>query len=79
MPLIASRLPPETIETDLQIVKATRIEIRCDPRNEYSRRVAERAGYLLEETLFNNKRLPNETIRDTNVYVAVKIDGPQIE
>jgi RimJ/RimL family protein N-acetyltransferase len=66
-------------QVGLQIVKATRIEIRCDPRNESSRRVAERAGYLLEATLLKNKSLPDGTLRDTNVYVVVKSDGPPIE
>ena len=59
-------------QVGLQIIKATRIEIRCDPRNESSRRVAERAGYQLEETLLNNKRLPDGTLRDTNVYAVVQ-------
>lgn len=54
----------------LDVMKAERIEIRCDPRNEPSRRVAELAGYELETTLINNARRPDGALRDTCIYVV---------
>ncbi len=54
-----------------ETMKANRIEIRCDPRNERSRRVAERAGYRLEATLRNDQRAPGGELRDTLVYALL--------
>ena len=47
---------------------ARRVEIRCDPRNLKSARVAERAGFTLEATLHNNERGTDGTLRDTLVF-----------
>jgi RimJ/RimL family protein N-acetyltransferase len=47
---------------------ARRVEIRCDPRNRKSARVAERAGFTLEATLHNNERGTDGTLRDTLVF-----------
>jgi RimJ/RimL family protein N-acetyltransferase len=47
---------------------ARRVEIRCDPRNRKSARVAERAGFTLEATLHNNERGTDGTRRDTLVF-----------
>jgi RimJ/RimL family protein N-acetyltransferase len=47
---------------------AGRVEIRCDPRNHKSARVAERAGFRLEATLHNNDLGADGTLRDTLVY-----------
>jgi RimJ/RimL family protein N-acetyltransferase len=51
--------------------KANRIEIRCDERNQPSRRVAERAGYLLEGILRCDERAPAGELRNTCVYAKV--------
>jgi RimJ/RimL family protein N-acetyltransferase len=47
---------------------ARRVEIRCDPRNLKSARVAERAGFALEGTLRNNELGTDGTPRDTMIY-----------
>ena len=51
---------------------ARRVEIRCDARNERSRRVAERAGYELEATLRNYAVAPDGELHDTLVYVRLE-------
>ena len=48
--------------------KAARVEIRCDDRNQPSRRVAERAGYTLEGILRHNERAPAGELRNTCVF-----------
>jgi RimJ/RimL family protein N-acetyltransferase len=50
------------------VANAGKIEIRCDPENRQSKRVAERAGYLLETTVRNDKLRPDGSIRDTLIY-----------
>lgn len=52
----------------LDVLKAARIEIRCDEKNDRSRRVAERAGYALEATLRNDERDHLGKLRNTCVY-----------
>lgn len=47
---------------------ACRLEIRCDPRNEASRKVAERSGFALEAHLRNEQRAPDGSLRDTLIY-----------
>ncbi len=47
---------------------ANRIEIRCDPRNICSRRVAERAGYKLEVKLRHEQVSPDGALRNTLIY-----------
>jgi RimJ/RimL family protein N-acetyltransferase len=47
---------------------ARRVEIRCDPRNLKSARVAERAGFTLEATLHNNELGTDGTLRDTMIF-----------
>ena len=49
-------------------LNARRVEIRCDPRNLKSTRVAERAGFELEGTLRNNELGTDGTPRDTLIY-----------
>ena len=51
---------------------AERIEIRCDARNQRSRRVAERAGFRLEAVLRNDDRANDGSLRDTLVYVRLR-------
>jgi RimJ/RimL family protein N-acetyltransferase len=50
---------------------AKRLEIRCDVRNERSRRVAERCGFELEGVLRCDSRGMDGSVRDTRVYSRV--------
>lgn len=55
---------------------ATRIEIRCDPRNVRSRRVAERAGFHHEATLLADDPDMSGKPSDTLVFATVRLaDG----
>ena len=49
-------------------LKARRVEIRCDPNNVPSSRVAEMNGYRLEGRLRNARLTPAGDLRDTLVY-----------
>lgn len=49
-------------------LEAKRVEIRCDVRNERSRKVAERSGYVLEGTLKNDSVGMDGTVTSTCVY-----------
>jgi RimJ/RimL family protein N-acetyltransferase len=51
---------------------AVRLEIRCDSRNEASRRVAEAAGYRLEAVLHSEDRGNDGTLRDTLVLARLR-------
>ena len=55
-----------------EAVKAERVEIRADDRNERSWRVAERAGFALEGILRRDSRSPDGGVRDTRVYARVR-------
>ena len=50
---------------------AERVEIRCDPLNRPSARVAERAGFHLEGELRNDALGADGTLRNTLVFSAV--------
>ena len=50
---------------------AKRLEIRCDPLNRASARVAERAGFRLEGELRSDARGTDGTLRNTLVFSAV--------
>jgi ribosomal-protein-serine acetyltransferase len=52
---------------------ARRVEIRCDARNERSRRVAERAGFELEATLRKHALAVDGSLRDTLIYVCLEL------
>ena len=52
---------------------ARRVEIRCDARNERSRRVAERAGFELEATLRNHAVAVDGELRDTLIYACFEL------
>lgn len=53
---------------------AQKIEIRCDVRNERSRRVAERAGYRLEGELRNDDLGMDGSLRDTLIFGLISED-----
>jgi ribosomal-protein-serine acetyltransferase len=54
-------------------LKARKVEIRCDTLNLKSRRVAERAGFLLEGTLRNDAfSADGNKLRDTCVFAKIK-------
>jgi RimJ/RimL family protein N-acetyltransferase len=59
-------------------LQANRVEIRCDPRNERSRRVAERLGFVFEGCLRNSRQDPAGGPRDTLVYALVPGDWEPI-
>ena len=54
-----------------QELAARRVEIRCDSRNQRSRRVAERSGYRLEAELRHDDRGNDGSLRDTLVYALL--------
>ncbi len=56
------------------VLGARRIEIRVDDRNEWSWRVAERAGYTLEGILRNDCRDVAGQLRDTRLYAKIRMD-----
>lgn len=59
-----------------QYLHATRMEIRCDPRNVPSRRVAERAGFHLEATLLGDDPDVDGVPSDTLVFAKLRLaDG----
>jgi len=49
---------------------ARRVEIRCDPDNLKSAKIAERAGLHLEATLHNNELGTDGTVRDTLIFAT---------
>ena len=53
------------------VLGAQRVEIRCDPLNRPSTRVAELAGFTLEGELRNDARATDGTLRNTLVFSAV--------
>lgn len=54
-------------------LKARRLEIRCDPLNEKSRRVPERLGFTLEGILRNDSlSADGKELRDTCVFALIK-------
>jgi len=53
-----------------------RVEIRCDPRNQASARVAEKLGYTHRSTLYSNKTDSEGFVRDTMVWSLDAADYP---
>lgn len=53
-------------------LKANRIEIRCDSRNNRSARIAERLGFKLEGILRCDTRDISSGLRDTKVFAKVR-------
>jgi RimJ/RimL family protein N-acetyltransferase len=58
-------------------LQARRVMLRCDARNDASRRVAERAGFLLEGRLRNVCIAPDGMVSDDLVYAVEPKDQPQ--
>lgn len=56
-------------------LKAVRVEIRCDARNERSAAVALRCGYALEATLKQESRAPDGSLRDTLIFCKLREDA----
>jgi RimJ/RimL family protein N-acetyltransferase len=61
----------------LSRLQARRVTLRCDARNDASRRVAERAGFILEGRRRNVSMAPDRTLRDDLVYGIVPGDLEQ--
>ena len=63
------------------VLRAVRVEIRCDPENSPSTAVARRLGFSLEQHLRGNTTKPHSTIaRDTQIFVRHNSIGlPDIE
>ena len=53
-----------------------RVEIRCDPRNTASARVAEKLGFTHRSTLYGNKTDSEGRLRDTMVWSLDAADYP---
>lgn len=51
-----------------EVNRVERLEIRCDPRNRPSARVAEKLGYVHRGTLYRNKTDAEGRLRDTMVW-----------
>jgi RimJ/RimL family protein N-acetyltransferase len=58
-------------EHALQTLRATRVHLTTDVRNVASWRLAERAGFMHEGTLRNERRDLQGRLRDTRVYACV--------
>lgn len=56
------------------VLGANRVELRMDDRNKRSWAVAERLGFELEAKLRNDVRVPDDSLRDTRIYGAVRLE-----
>ena len=63
----------------LSHLQARRIGLRCDARNDASRRVAERTGFTLEGRLRNVSIAPDESISDDLVFALVPKEREQAQ
>jgi RimJ/RimL family protein N-acetyltransferase len=63
----------------LEVLKANRVEIKCDRENARSRRVAELAGFTLEGIIRNAGRDHREQLRDTCIYALLPSSSTSIE
>lgn len=57
-----------------EINSAERVEIRCDPRNQASARVAEKLGYTHRSTFYRNQTDSEGFVRDTMVWSLDAVD-----
>ena len=55
-----------------ELLKAERMEIRCDSRNARSAAVARRAGYTLEAKLCHEGRAVDGSLRDTLIFALLR-------
>ncbi len=55
-------------------LKAIRLEIRCDARNQRSAAVARRCGFALEATLRKESRAPDGSLRDTMIFARFRAE-----
>jgi RimJ/RimL family protein N-acetyltransferase len=62
------------VEFALSRLQARRVTLRCDARNNASRRVAERAGFTLEGRLRNVRLASDGSISDELIYAVVPED-----
>ena len=62
------------VEFALSRLEARRITLRCDARNDASRRVAERAGFTMEGRLRNVRVAPDGSVSDELIYAVVPED-----
>ena len=53
-----------------------RVEIRCDPRNQASARVAEKLGFTHRSMLYGNKTDAEGLVRDTMVWTLDAAEYP---
>ena len=59
-----------------QVLRANRLEIRCDTANTRSKKLAERLGFQLEGTLHNHRLDPRtKALSDTLVYARTTLDN----
>jgi RimJ/RimL family protein N-acetyltransferase len=58
-----------------ETLKANRIEIRCDARNERSAAVARRLGFVLEGQLRNHMLAPDGTLRTSLIFSRIPEDS----
>ena len=56
-------------------LKANRVEIRCDAKNDRSTAVARRCGFRLEGILRHNSLGVDGDLRDTMVFSKISLDG----
>jgi RimJ/RimL family protein N-acetyltransferase len=57
-----------------EILKANRVEIRCDQRNVRSRKVAERLGFKLEGILRNERVAVDRRLENICIYAMIPED-----
>lgn len=59
-----------------EVNRVERVEIRCDPRNVASARVAEKLGFIHRSTLYGTKTDSEGCLRDTMVWSLDAADYP---
>lgn len=57
-----------------EVLRAERVEIRCDPRNERSAAVARRAGYSEEGIIRNDMREQDDSLSSSQVFGMIRED-----
>lgn len=65
------------VEYAATYLSAQRLEIRCDPRNERSWKVAERAGFYREAVLRRDEPDPEGLASDTYIYALLRLTDGQ--